>query len=294
MAKGNDGNYLQHCIELEAAVHLAKKNAERRLHIALAHGMAPFEAFEVPFDGRKADGTCHKLLKKNLADSKKPPQADEPVVVKAYRKTLASDRCYPNSAELLKAAIGAGKLSGGITETCLKKHKSLSSGWLNTSVKTACASWRQELHPEGILACPGNLQTAWLFTMDPMSYIENGNGDDDYLHRCDIGILSRALSRYFNSGNPGVAALFVYGVGKQNDDRQYQFWKFVTELREHVVDNLSEHFLVAASYFSLPHRGGNRNMAGLIHSSQIDLSSKLKSANIEIGIAPARSLATRL
>ena len=269
-------------------------DAERRLHTALAHGMAPVESFEVPFDKRKGDSTCHKLLKKKLADSKKPPQADEPAVVKAYRKTLASDRCYPNSAGLLKAVIGTDYLSGGITEKCRKKHNSLSSAWVDTYMKTACASWRKQIHPRGILACPKNLRTPWLFTMDPMTYIEKDNKDDDNLHRSGIDILSDALSRYFSSGNPGMAALFVYGVGKQHDDRQYLFWKFVKDLKGRITDNLSRRFEVAASYFSLPHRGGNRNLAGLIHSSQIDLSAKLKSACLELGIAPGRNLAARL
>lgn len=46
MAKGNDGNYLQHCIEVEAAVRLAGMDTAGRLHIALTHGMRPFEPFE--------------------------------------------------------------------------------------------------------------------------------------------------------------------------------------------------------------------------------------------------------
>ena len=86
MAKGNDGNYLQHCIKVEAALRLAKMDAEGRLHIALAHGMAPFE----PFDQAKS-GACRKLLKDTLNDSKKSVQCGEPVIVKAYRATDASE-----------------------------------------------------------------------------------------------------------------------------------------------------------------------------------------------------------
>ncbi len=289
MAKGNDGNYLQHCIEVEAAVRLAQMDAMGRLHISLTHGMAPFESFDVPFDKRKAGGTFHKLIKKKLADSKKTPQADEPAVVKAYRKTLASDICYPNSAELLKAIIGRDNLSGGITEINRNKHDTLSSAWLNTSVKTNYSSWRKQVHPDGILACPEYLQTPWLFTMDPMTYVEKGNMDDYNLHRFDIGILSGALSRYFSSGTPGVAALFVYNVGVQNNNAQYQFAKFMKDLKEHIVDKLSEYYEVAVSFYSLPHIGGNRNLAGLIHSSQIALLSNLTSAGLEHGIAPGRT-----
>ena len=35
MAKGNDGNYLQHCVEVESAMRLVQMCAEGRLHIAL-------------------------------------------------------------------------------------------------------------------------------------------------------------------------------------------------------------------------------------------------------------------
>ena len=289
MAKGNDGNYLQHCIEVEAAVHLVKLDARRRLFIALTHGMAPFE----PFVKRKADSTFQELLSKKLAESKQPSQVEEPAVVKAYRKTKASDKSYPNSAELLRAVIGTENLSGGITEICSKKHKSLSAAWLNTNVKTACSSWREEILPNGILACPDNIQTPWLFSMDPMTYSERGYKDDN-LNKSDIDILSQALIRYFSSGYPGIVALFVYGVGPNNNDRQLLYWKFINELKRRVADNLSRHLVLSASYFSLTHRGGNRNLAGLIHSSHVDLSSNLKSASIAFGIAPGRNLAARL
>ena len=154
MAKGNDGNYLQHCIEVEAAVRLAETDAAGRLHIALTHGMMPFE----PFEKRKPSARDGLLLKK-LEDAKNLSQANEPAVVKAYHKTKASDARYPNSAELLRVMIGTENLSGGITEICSKKYKCLSDVWLNTNVKTACASWRKEIHPGGILACPEQLQS---------------------------------------------------------------------------------------------------------------------------------------
>ena len=288
MAKGNDGNYLQHCIEVEAAVRLAEMDTAGRLLIALTHGMKPFEPLE-----EQKTGTCRELLLRKLAASRQPSQAGEPAVVKAYRETGASDTRYPNSAELLRAVIGAENLSGGITEICSKKHKYLSEAWFKTNVKTTCASWREETSPDGILACPEDLQSPWLFSMDPMTYSEHGDKEEN-LNRSDIGFLSCVLSRYFESGYPGIVALFVYGVGTDNNDRQRLFWKFVKELKKRLADNISGRLKLAASYFSLAHRGGNRNLAGLIHSSQIDLSSKLKSACIDLGIAPGRNLAARL
>ena len=270
-------------------MRLAEMDTAGRLHIALTHGMRPFE----PFEKRKADSTYHELLLRKLADANNKPQVEEPAVVKAYRETGASKTRYPNSAELLGALIGTQHLSGGITEICSRKHNSLSSVWLNTNVKTACASWRKEIHTEGVLACPEDLQIPWLFSMDPMTYSEHGDKEEN-LNRSDIDFLSCALSRYLKSGYPGIVALFVYGVGTDNNDRQRLFWKFVKELKKRLANNISGRLKLAASYFSLPHRGGNRNLAGLIHSSQIDLSSKLKSACIDLGIAPGRNLAARL
>lgn len=43
VAKGNDGNYLQHSIEVAIAWQLVTRIAGSRLHIALTHGMAPYE-----------------------------------------------------------------------------------------------------------------------------------------------------------------------------------------------------------------------------------------------------------
>ena len=284
MAKGNDGNYLQHCIEVEAAVRLAEMDTAGRLHIALTHGMAPFEPFDVPLNQPKP-GLCRGLLKCKLKESKKSPQSDEPAIVDAYRKTNASEECYPNSAELLRAVIGVENLSGGIAEICGKKHRDLSDAWLKTNVKTTCASasWREEIYPDGILACPEDLQLPWLFSLDPMTYSEHG-GEEENLNRSDIDILPFALSRYFRSGKPGIASLFVYKVGKNNGDVQFQFRKFVENLKEQVADNISAAIELATSYFSLQHNGGNRNIAGLIHSPQIDLSSNLRAACIDIGL----------
>ena len=106
MAKSNDGNYLQHSIETEAAVRLAQMDSEGRLHIALAHGMAPCEPFETPKPGQ-----ARKLLKEALKESveQRREECDERPVVTAYRKTQASEKHYPNSAELFRTIIGTGK-----------------------------------------------------------------------------------------------------------------------------------------------------------------------------------------
>ena len=59
--------------------------------------------------------------------------------------------------------------------------------------------------------------------MDLMTYKEEGDDDSNKLHGCDIDRLSDVLRRYVASGEPGIAALFVHGVGVQKDNPQHQF-----------------------------------------------------------------------
>ncbi len=125
MAKGNDGNYLQHCVEIEAAVRLSQADRRGRLHVALTHGMAPFEKLE---EAKANKGLLHGAL----CEAAGEPRCNEREIVRAYRRSwasqayrpdianlfdeLKSEKHYPNSAELLRAIIGRDQLSDGITE----------------------------------------------------------------------------------------------------------------------------------------------------------------------------------
>lgn len=251
MAKGNDGNYLQHCVEVEAAVLLSQTDPNCRLHIALTHGMAPFEKIENP-------NVQKKLLFNALAEAAGEPKCDEREIVKAYRKSEASPKHYPNSAELLRAVIGTNRLSGGITECNKAKHEGLAKAWNNSKVKVFCSSWREQLEPGGVLSWPKSLDVPWLFSMDPMNYKEEGKNDDEYLYRSDLDLLAPALQRYIGSGQPGIAALFVYSVGSQGENKQRQFWAF--------MDELAGRLRVPTLSYWAAHNGGNLNLAGLLFS----------------------------
>ena len=251
MAKGNDGNYLQHCVEVEAAVLLSQTDPNRRLHIALTHGMAPFEKIENP-------NVQKKLLCNALAEAAGEPKCDEREIVKAYRKSEASPKHYPNSAELLRAAIGTNRLSGGITECNKAKHEGLAKAWNNSKVKVFCSSWREQLEPGGVLSCPKSLDVPWLFSMDPMTYTKNGDKREN-LNGSDLNLLSRALERYVRSGQPGIACVFVFGLGRQRENRQCQFWAFMDKLAK-------ERLNVPTLSYWVAHNGGNLNLAGLLFS----------------------------
>ncbi len=271
MAKGNDGNYLQHCVEIEAAARLAQADRRRRLHVALTHGMKPFEELE-------ESNVQKNLLYDALVEASGEPKCNEREIVKAYRASwksqayrpdivnlfdeLKTGKHYPNSAELLRAVIGADRLSGGITETDEAKHQKLAETWADSRmvVPPSPSSWREQLSPDGVLGCPDRLDKPWLFSMDPMRYSECGRENDDKLHRSDFDLLEYGLRPYFNSGQPGIACLFVYGMGSQNEDSQRQFWA--------LMDDLARQMDAAIGSYWVHHKGGNRNLAGLLFSDQ--------------------------
>lgn len=255
MAKGNDGNYLQHCIEVEVAKHLAVTDPDGRLHVALTHGMAPFEKLDKTNDSVKKYLLC-KVLK-----ATKESQNEEPLLVRAYRDVGASADKYPNTAALLRTVIGVDKLSGGITETNSKKCKSLVNSWNETNVRVSSKSWRKQLDQDkdGVLVCPDKLKSSWLFSMDPMSYKENDSKDDGYLHHSDSCLLKPLLQKYFDSGKLGVACFFVYNMNK---DQQCKFWSFINEIAEHIE--------VAKVFYGVPHTHNLKkfNIAGLLYNDQ--------------------------
>jgi len=250
MAKGNDGNYLQHSIEIAIALHLVAGTSGGRLHVALAHGMAPYEPC-----GALPDGQARRLLYESLEAARKPATEGESSIVAAYRETNASLESYPNTGELLAAVIGRNRLSGGITETDTDKHANVQNVWSGSDVTPVAASWRCEVSSSGVLICPSSLRSPWLFSVDPMTYHEDGYADDDKLYRADLGRLSEMLKRYVASGQPGVAVFFVYGV---KPDVRPQFWKFIDDLAGQSGTLVVPCWIV--------HQGGNANLAALLCS----------------------------
>ena len=250
MAKGNDGNYLQHSIEVTAGLHVAAMRAGGRLHVASAHGMAPFEVCDLP-----PPGQARRLLLEALSASKQTPRPGEPSIVTAYRATNASLEHYPNSVELLRSLIGDDKLSGTIIEIDSAKYSQLEISWAGSQVKPLCSSWRAEAPIGRRLAAPEHLDAPWLFTMDPMTYREEGYSDDSHIYRADLSRIAEAISSFVKSGQPGAAAIFVFNI--KPEDRQ-DYWSFIDALGERTVTQVGSYWVT--------HQGGNRNLAGVLWS----------------------------
>jgi hypothetical protein len=251
MAKGNDGNYLQRAIEATLCSTLAALSNSRRIHVALTHGMEPFESSLKP-----PPGQTKRALYRALEAAQNPESDNEPDVVRAFRATGASLTHYPNSAELLAALVGRDHVAGGITETAPQKYARLKEAWSGFGLCPSNASWRLEVRPGGVHWCPDALQTPWLFSADPMTYSEHGEVDDSKLYRSDLPCLAACLKRYVESARPGVAILLVYAVRPK---LRPAFWSF--------VDDLAQSLAIAVESLWVTHQGGNRNLAAVFASA---------------------------
>lgn len=251
MAKGNDGNYLQHSIEVALAWQLVSRTAGNGLHIALTHGMAPYEP-----TGSVPNGQARALLVGALDQSREPRSDGEEPLISAYRETAASLDRYPNTGELLASVIGRDRLAGGIAETNPDKQAQLRTVWSGSNVKIGSNSWRVETQPDGVLNCPASLSTPWLFSSDPMTYHEYGYADDDQLYRADLDRLAQVLTKYVKTGKPGAACLFVYSV---RPEVRPLFWSFAEALAGRLGANLTTAWVT--------HQGGNRNLAAILSSA---------------------------
>lgn len=249
MAKGNDGNYLQHSVELALAVALAQSSPDGGLHIMLTHGMAPTQAC-----GSLPHGQTRKALCRALQLGQASPSLEEPAVVKAYRATNASLEKYPNSAELIAASVGRLRLSGGITEVDRAKHAQLMERWQGTQVKPILGSWRPEMVGAGVhtWASPSRTKSPWLLSMDPMTYSEARLRDDDKLYRADGERIGRALRPFVESGVPGVAIIFAYAV---RPNIRPLFWSF--------ADRIAADAGIRTDSCWMSHQGGNRNLVAI-------------------------------
>ena len=248
MAKGNDGNYLQHSVEVAVSLRLARTLGCGSLHVTLTHGMKPFEPCNSPPRGQTR---CRFL--RTLEAAKNPATCSEPAIVAAYRATGASLEHHPNSAELLAAVVGRNQLSGGITELDPQKCADLQTTWSGSGIRPINASWRNEISTQGVHWCPALLQDPWLFSADPMTYSENGEMDDDKLYRADLPLLATVLNGYVDSQVPGIATIFVYAVRPKV---QLQFWAF--------VDDIAGKTGASVESLWLTHQGGNRNLAAIL------------------------------
>ncbi len=204
MAKGNDGNLLQHGIELAAVTAIAN----RSLRLTCTHSMAPREPCPEP---RRHRRLLHWL------DS----ELDFPSVAAAYRQTEASLLSYPNTAELIASRLGDDNICGDLFEVCVNKVGLLRTRWADTGLQVQGNSWRQGL---ASVAIP-SAESSWLFTMDPMTFLPNGEEsiDDDRLRPSDVSLLIEYFHKAAVFGTKWVISIFCFELRSGPVDQYNQF-----------------------------------------------------------------------
>jgi hypothetical protein len=209
VARGNDGNLLQHGTEAELATRLAR---EGELHLVCTHGMAPFEPWENPGRNDRIVRWLNRITQ--------PAAPEEPVILRAYRLLNTSAQRYPNTGEIVAALLSRSRLTGFISEVCQQKIGQLHQAWRGTDVVPLLGSWRQLI---------GTIRATvpdrpWLFTMDPMSFFpdQGVNDDDNRLYPLDFYASLRPLwETFFASNQPGAVSIFCFELMRGPGTNRY-------------------------------------------------------------------------
>lgn len=251
MAKGNDGNLLQHGIEAELFRRVYEAGGRRGLHVIFTHGMAPFESCDRTVTGQ------HKGLDLclDIANGWELP-SQPPWVLRAYRECRAAKTSYPNSGEIAAALIGRPNLTGIISEVNPAKYGRLYFTWAGTEVQVLHRSWRASLSE----FAPPPSAPPWVVSMDPMTYTTTEPADDDKLRPDDLARVSELLRPYINGGSPGAAAIFCFGMADGIRDH------FARDVERVILTN---HLSVKGSIYSVLDRGGNWHLGLVLSPSSV-------------------------
>jgi hypothetical protein len=210
MARGNDGNLIQHTIESDLAAHLSASDSLNRLWLTCTHSMEPFAPIQ---HGRFERAARRRRFEYwwqcALLDDEAGPEPNPPVL-RAYRHCRQIDRDrYPNSAEIVSALIGRQQLAGTLVELKDVNYQALIERWNGTAVTIKPGSWRQELTD---LAAPSELDRPWLFTMDPFTYSEELEHSNGSLYPGDFHRLRAPVRSWLINEQPGVFCAFCYSL----------------------------------------------------------------------------------
>lgn len=203
MARGNDGNLMQHAIEAKLIVELG---ADCGLHLITTHSMAPFE----PLNPRAEENARQRArFDYWWALALDEQQVGEPCVLGAYRATRRwIPDMYPNTAEIAAELLGRDRLQGKLIEVLPEKCRQLTEAWAGTDVTTLEGSWRARIGD----ALPEDLDRPWVLSLDPMTYVAEHERDDNQFHPNDFAPLTRAMESLCATKQPGAMALFCYSM----------------------------------------------------------------------------------
>jgi len=252
MAKGNDGNLLQHGIELAAVSAIGSKP----LWLTCTHSMAPREVCAEP----NRDRRLRHWLKSPLGT---------PSIAAAYQRTKAALDSYPNTSELIAATVGDENICGDLFEVCETKIRSLRARWSQSKLTVRGLSWRQGLWKIQIPSA----DSAWLFTMDPMTFVsDNENGiDDDKLRHDDVNRLIKFFNHIGRFGSLWIIIIFSFELRRGPGANCYQLFLDEMERMSRALTLQMDTFEVSygnphvAAVFSASRDYNRSNRSGMGH-----------------------------
>lgn len=209
MAKGNDGNLLQHACELAAMRALVRTGVSKAFQLYCTHAMAPREAFGA---GSTSAGGAQLRRALNLAaasNSPLPPgtRLDSSPLVEAYAAVQASDTSYPNTAVLLQGE--ASRLGVELTATLVDRDpvnaRGLRLPFAAPQFQVLQGDWREHLSSLRVPKSP------WLLTMDPYTFADKASAAN--LDASDLRQVASVVERFVRRSEfPGVVSVFCYGL----------------------------------------------------------------------------------
>lgn len=265
MAKGNNGNLLQHFVECELASCLVGDD-ERGLHVVLTHGMAPFEALE-PLKRYEP-----RLFRDRLEWVARHTQAEVEnlgyALLRAYKALDASETRYPNSAELLACVVGdRDALAGHVFESESELASRLAAAWEGHHLAVVHDSWRNHANCLG----SSNPDSPWLFSMDPYTYrTGRAVADDGYLYDEDLCRLRDCFLSLLHNRQGGAISIFCYALQPCHREK----YQAVME-RERRILGEKANVEVHLRFADIIARGGNRHVGALLASDD-DLVCRVK------------------
>jgi hypothetical protein len=220
MARGNNGNLLQHAVECEvvrsALADFANKNA---LHLFTTHSMRPFEDLEAKKGSSEtklfnmwldaAIGADHNIRRVDTSSF--------PAILDGYRGTSATYVHYPNTAELAASFVERARISGVLCEADPQLFNDLSNRWHGSKVRVRSGDWRSNV--SSLTAF--EILAPWLFSLDPMSYsiAPHGASLSNDFHESDFELINPIVDGLLKSVHPGAMCLFCYSLVKEDEER---------------------------------------------------------------------------
>lgn len=257
MAKGNNGNLLQHAVEAQIAHELMRAQPDR-FHVVITHSMAPTEPFEMRATGAAPNARLTAAIQQ--ASTTAPSSA--PAVMRAYRALGASAAAYPNSARILREVVGADRLCGVLAEVDAGKAAALRADWACSRVHVFEGSWRAML-AEQAQTPQHSGSWAWLLSMDPTTWVSDQDQDDEKLRGADLALVRPMARGLMASGAPGAVSIFCYELVSETAPRNYGAFR-------NAVDGLASALgadlgvPVHHRFIEVASRGANRHVAGVI------------------------------